>query len=347
MSIKGGNKMKFKCLYTKKWLNILLLVVLAISILFVSGNAEEKIILKLGHHHNVGGQVDNLSNKFKELAEEKSNGRLEIDIFPGAQLGQEMEALEGILMGTLQLTIVTSSFFANRADGFGLDALPFMFNGFEHIDEVFTRSDVGKELEKNLLEKGGRILGWFTPGSRNMLLVNKEVKTLEDIKGLKMRSPENNIWVEMFRSLECRPTPITWGEAYTALQTGVVDGMESPIAMTIDMKFHEVAKYCLLTHHMWGVMNFIINEKTFESLPKDMQEVVISAGKEAVDYANQQSIKEQKEATEWLKNYGMQFIELSKEEQGKFKEAVTPMVDIWAKNNNATHLVEMVRESSK
>ncbi len=330
-----------------KWLNIVLLVILVISILFVSGNAEEKIILKLGHHHSVGGQVDNLCNKFKELAEEKSNGRLEITVFPGAQLGQEKEALEGVLMGTLQLTVVTSSFFANISDGFGLDALPFMFNGFEQIDEVFNHSDVGKELEKNLIEKGGRILGWFTPGSRNMLLVEKGVKTLEEMKGLKMRSPENDIWIEMFRSLGCRPTPITWGEAYTALQTGVVDGMESPIAMTIDMKFYEVAKYCILTNHMWGVMNLIINDKVFERLPKDMQEVVISAGKEAVYYANQQSIKEQKEATEWLKNYGMQFIEISEEEQKKFKEAVVPMIDKWAKDNNATHFIEIIREASQ
>ncbi len=347
MIIKGGNKMKIQNLYTKKWLYISLLLIMSISILFVGVNAEEKIILKLGHHHSVGGQVDNLSNKFKELAEEKSNGRLEITVFPGAQLGQEKEALEGVLMGTLQLTIVTSSFFANIADGFGLDALPFMFDGFEHMDEVITNSDVGKELEKNLIEKGGRILGWFTPGSRSMLLVEKEVKTLEEMKGLKMRSPENQIWIEMFRSLGSRPTPITWGEAYTALQTGVVDGMESPIAMTIDMKFYEVIKYIFLTNHMWGVMNFIINETVFENLPKDMQEVVISAGKEAVNYANQQSIKEQKEATEWLKNYGIKFIEISKEEQEKFKEAVVPMIDKWAKDNNATHFIEIIRELSQ
>lgn len=81
---------------------------MVISILFVSGNAEEKIILKLGHHHNIGGQVDKLCYKFKELAEEKSKGRLQINIFPGGQLGQEKEDIEGILMGTLQLTVVTS-----------------------------------------------------------------------------------------------------------------------------------------------------------------------------------------------------------------------------------------------
>lgn len=336
-----------KKFYRIKWLNIILLVILSIGILFVSGNAEEKIILKLGHHHNVGGQVDNLCNKFKELAEEKSNGRLQIDIFPGGQLGQEKEAIEGILMGTLQLTVVTSSFFANIADGFGLDALPFMYNSFEQVTKVFSDSEVGKELEKNLIEKDGRILGWFIFGSRNMLLVEKEVKTLDEIKGLKMRSPENDIWIEMFRSLGCRPTPITWGEAYTALQTGLVDGMESPIAMTIDMKFHEVTKYCLLTHHMWGAMNLIVNEKLFENLPKDMQDVVIYAGKEAVNHANQLAIKEQGDAVEWLKNYGMKFIELPQEEWKKFREAVVPMVDTWAKNNNATHLVGIIRELTK
>mgnify|MGYP001050437587 CR=1 FL=1 len=336
-----------KKFYRMKWLIIFLLVILAISFLLISGNAEEKIILKLGHHHNVGGQVDKLCYKFKELAEEKSNGHLQINIFPGGQLGQEKEAIEGILMGTLQLTVVTSSFFANIADGFGLDALPFMYNSFEQVTKVFTDSEAGKELEKNLIEKGGRILGWFIFGSRNMLFIDKEIKTLEEIKGLKMRSPENDIWIGMFRSLGCRPTPITWGECYTALQTGVVDGMESPIAMTIDMKFHEVAKYCLLTHHMWGAMNLIINEALFEKLPKDIQDVIICAGKEAVNYANQLAIKEQEEAIVWLKNYGMKFIELPPEEWNKFKESVVPMVDKWAQNNNATHLVGIIREITK
>jgi len=336
-----------KRFYEKKWLNIILFVILTISILFVSGNAEEKTILKLGHHHNVGGQVDKLALKFKELVEEKSKGRLQIDIFPGAQLGQEKEAIEGVLMGSLQLTIVTSSFFSNIADGFGIDALPFVYNSFEQATKVFTDSEVGEVLGKKLIEKGGRILGWFIFGSRNMLFIDKEIKTLEEIKGLKMRSPENDLWIGMFRSLGCRPTPITWGECYTALQTGVVDGMESPIAMTIDMKFYEVAKYCLLTHHMWGAMNLIINEGLFEKLPKDLQDVIVRAGKEATDYANQLAIKEQEEAVKWLKNNGMKFTELSQEERNKFKEAVVPMVNKWAKDNDAAHLIEIIRELAK
>lgn len=337
-----------KKLYKIRYLNIVLLAILTFCILSVVGFAqEEKVVLKLGHHHTVGGLVDILSHKFKELAGEKSNGLLQIDIYPGAQLGQEKEACEGVLMGTLQITGVSPSFYSETADGFGIDVLPFLYSTFEQANQIFNESSVGKELDRRLLEKGGRILGWMAVGPRDMLFVKKEVKTLEEFKGLKMRSPESEIWIEMFRGLGARPTPITWGECYTALQTGVVDGMESPPTGTIDMKFYEVTKYCLLTHHMFADMILVINEKLFQELPEDMQKVVIEAGKEAIDYANQLAIKYHEDAMDFLKEEGMKFNELADEELSRFKEAMIPMVDKWAKEHNATDLVEMIRELTK
>jgi len=334
--------------YMKNLINIILIVAFALSFLTLAGFAQdEKIIIKLGHHHNVGGLVDMLSNKFKELAEEKSDGRLRIDIFPGAQLGQEREAGEGILMGTLQMSVVSASIYDNTVNGFGVDMLPFVYDSFEEQIGIFNDSPVGEELEAKLLEKGGRILGWLTPGSRSMIFTEKPVKTFEGMKGLKMRSPESDLFIGMFRALGSRPTAITWGEAYTALQTGVADGMESPPGMIKDMKFYEVAKYCLLTNHMWGAMNLIINENLFQKLPEDIQNIIVESGKEAIDFANRFAIEDQEKATAWLKEQGMVFFEIADEEREKFKEALLPVDTQWVEKHKATELFEKILELTK
>lgn len=334
-----------KNLYKIKWLNIILLVILTSCMLSMAGfSQEKKIIIKLGHHHTMGGIVDQTAQKLSEIVKEKSNGNVEIHIYPGAQLGQEKEACEGILMGTLQMTIVSPSFYDTTAKGFGVDVLPFIYKDIDQINMVLNESSVGKELGKRLLEKGGRILGWFPLGSREMIFIEKEIKTFKEFKGLKMRSPENEMWVEMFRALGSGPTAITWGECYTALQTGIVDGMESPLANVKDMKFYEVIEYCLLTHHMMAEMIMVINEKYYQGLPEDIQKIIIEAGREAVDYATQLTRAVDKEVVVWLTEQGIKFNEVSEEDFVKFKEALTPMVDKWAKAHDCTDLVEDIRK---
>lgn len=308
------------------------------------GAKEETIVIKLGHHHNVDGIVDKYCKKFAELASTKSNGRIKVDVYPGAQLGQEFEAAEGILMGTQQMSGVSTTAYNNLIKGFGIDMLPFMFDSFESITEIFANSPVGKELENRLIEKNGRILGWIALGGRHMIFTDKDVKSISEMKGMKMRSPESDLFVGMFNALGCSPTPITWGETYTALQTDVVDGMESPTTSMKDMKFYEVAKYCLLTNHMWGTFNLMINEKFFQSMPQDIQQIIIDSGKEASEYANKLAEEEENSAIEFLKGKGMVFNELSQEDAAKMREAIEPVIDKWGKDHEATELIKMLRE---
>lgn len=327
------------------------LVIFLLFLLFTNNiaiYAQEQTVIKLGHHHNVGGLVDLVALKFKELAEERSDNRLRIDVFPGAQLGQEREASEGVLMGTLQMTIVSSTNYDTTVNGFGIDMLPFVFDSFEDQNMIFNDSSVGKELEAKLLEKGGRIVGgWLTPGSRSMIFTDKEIKTFDEMKGLKMRSPESDLFVNMFRALGSQPTAITWGEAYTALQTGIADGMESPPGMIKDMKFYEVCNYCLLTNHMWGTMNLIINENLFQKIPEDLQSIILAAGTDAIDFGNQYAIEDQDKALEWLKEQGMVFIDCEGEEREKFKDALTPVAAEWAEKHGAAELLQQVQELLK
>ncbi|MCQ1530672.1 TRAP transporter substrate-binding protein [Lutispora saccharofermentans] len=308
---------------------------------------EDTIVIKLGHHHNVDGVVDLYCKKFAELADTKSNGRIRVDVYPGAQLGQENEAAEGILMGTQQMSGVSTTAYNNLIKGFGLDMLPFMFDSYESIMKVFTDSPVGEELESRFLKQNGRILGWIALGGRHMIFTDKDIKSVSQMKGMKMRSPESDLFVGMFNALGCRPTPITWGETYTALQTNVVDGMESPTTSMKDMKFYEVAKYCLLTNHMWGTFNLVINEGFFQSLPQDIQQIIIDSGKEASVYANKVSQEEEKKSIDFLKEKGMVFHELPEEDAVIMRASIEPVIDKWGKEHGAVELIKMLREEVK
>ncbi|MEA4848235.1 MAG: TRAP transporter substrate-binding protein [Clostridiaceae bacterium] len=340
----------------KKLLNLLLLPVILISAVTTGCGGKEAgaaqpadakeapVVIKLGHHHNVDGIVDIYCKKFAELAGAKSSGRIKVEVYPGAQLGQEFEAAEGILMGTQQMSGVSTTAYNNLVKGFGIDMLPFMFNSFASVTNVFADSPVGKELENRLIEKKGRILGWIALGGRHMIFTDKNITSVSAMKGMKMRSPESDLFVGMFNALGCSPTPITWGETYTALQTKVVDGMEAPTTSMKDMKFYEVAKYCLLTNHMWGTFNLVINEDFFQSLPEDLRQIVIDSGKEASEYANKVSEEEEKKAIEFLKEKGMVFNEVSAEDEAIMREAMGPVIDKWGKDHEAEELIKLLRE---
>jgi len=337
-----------KNLYKRKWLNIVLLIILAFCMLSISGFSQEnKIIIKLGHHHTIDSFPDLVAHRISEIVNEKTNGRVVIDIYPGAQLGQEQEACQGILMGTLQMSILSPSFYDSTIKGFGVDVLPFTYKDSDQLSMILNDSPVGKKLEERYIENGGRILGWISLGSREMLFADKEITRFEEFKGLKMRSPENDMWVNMFTAIGCKPTPITWGEAYTALQAGIVDGMESPLSSIKDMKFFEVAKYALETHHMMGMMIIVINEKLFQKLPEDIQKIIIEAGHEAVDYCTELDREAEKSTAAWLKEQGMKINEVSEEDAAKFREAILPIIDKWAEAHDCVDLVEEIRTLTK
>jgi tripartite ATP-independent transporter DctP family solute receptor len=254
------------------------------------------------------------AHKFADLVKEKSKGAIDVRVMPGAQLGQEGEAGEGIHLGTLQMTVCSSPFFNKYVKEMGIDYLPFIWDSWEHAAKALN-GDAGAEMNKRLAasKSNVKILAWHQIGFRNMLFIKKRVKSLEDMKGLKIRSPENKIFINMFRSMGANPTPITWGEVYTALQTGVVDGMECPLQSGIDMKFVEVAKHWTETGHMFSNMPHVVNEKWFNSLPSEYQKILYDSAKEAAKWSTAREKKKEMDVKARLTKMGCTFDQVDKE----------------------------------
>ena len=332
--------------YSKKskWYGCFLVVGL-ILLMVPFGFAEPKLVVKFGHHHAVGSAMDRYAHKFAELLKTKTNGQIEVRVFPGAQLGQEAEAAEGIHLGTLQTTIASSPFFSKYLPEMGFDYLPYLWDSREQIEKVL-KGPIMEEVNQRLLSKSKvRNLGWMQIGFRHMLFRNKEVKKLADIKGLKMRAPQSYWFIEMFRHLGAKPTAITWGEVYTALQTGVVDGMETPFSGGVDMKFMEVTKYWALTRHMFSLMPHWVNESFFKELSPVYQRAFQEAAREAISWNDQQADNHEEESRKIMEKRGMIFNEVNREE---WRTAVLPVYETFFRQApGAKSIVEKIRAATK
>jgi tripartite ATP-independent transporter DctP family solute receptor len=256
---------------------------LAAGVFYGSAPAET---LRLAHHHAVGGTVDLTAKKLAELVEQKSGGALKIRIFPAAQLGQEAEAMALVNQGAVDLSITSLGHMDDYWPPVNVSDLPFIWRGWEHAFKAYGGA-YGAALKKGVRDHSNlELLGFLHFGFRDMIFRGPPVTSVGGMKGMKMRSPESQVWIRMFQLLDARPTPVTWGEVYTAMQTGVAEGLESPPKAALDMKFNEVTKSLVRTNHMFGSMAVTVNKNRLDGLSSKLRQVLREAGEEATDWAN-------------------------------------------------------------
>jgi len=252
---------------------ILLLSLIIIPLTVVA--AEKQITLRFGHvmpknhiDHKVGLWAK------KRLAE-RTNGKVNLELYPSEILGNALEMGEACMAGTLDMTDPHGPYSAFWKP-FGVIDFPYVFKSWEHAEKIYW-GPLGKELADGFLKKTGiRILAWYPNGFRN-LLSTKPIPVLElkDMKGCKIRVHSNPIAISIFKSLGASPIPMGYGEIYTSLQTGVIDAMEGTSMSMHSGKFAEVAKYLAHTQHIFLMVSAAISEKKFKSLPPDIQKIMI------------------------------------------------------------------------
>lgn len=217
---------------------------------------------------------------FVKPIEEGSQGRIKVELYPNAQLGGDREISEGVQMGTIQMAIPASAPLAGFDKRVQVLELPYLFTtkqaAFEAADGI-----LGEKLNSYLAAKGMLILGFQENGFRHVTNNRGPVKTPADLKGIKIRTMENPIHLAFFKAVGANPTPMSWGELYTALQQGTVDAQENPYAMIVDGKFYEVQKYVSETGHVFSFEVLIANKKFMDNLPADLNALVVKSAREA------------------------------------------------------------------
>ena len=245
-------------------------------------NAQDKITLKFGHLFAPSHNMQIFAEWMKGQLDEKTNGQVELKIFPNSTLGNETEMVEGVRMGTLDFT-ATGGPLGSWVEKVKIIDMPYVIVSKEHFMKCYVDpGPVGKELSKEILNKSGlKVLAWLPQGFRITASRTKPIVKLEDFKGVKIRTHENPLVVATFRALGAEAIPMAFGEVYTSLKTGVIDAMESPASTIGSMRFCEVAPYVSHTNHFFLIVALVMNEEKFNSLPTNVQEALVEIGEEA------------------------------------------------------------------
>lgn len=298
----------------KKRLSIVVSMVLTAGIILTgcgdkktSSDGKDVIEFNAGHTLSPDSTRDKVLHKFKEALEEKSDGKMTINIFPKSQLGGEVEMQEAAISGNQDIVFTSSSTLANVAKEFSILDLPYLFDSTDEANKVL-RTDAGKQLLDVLPEKGLIGLGYSEMVERNVF-AKKAINEAKDLQGLKLRIIEAPGYVETFKALSTQPTPMAYSELYTALQQGVVDGGDtSPDQFVMD-KFLEVSDYFNLTRMNYIAIVGVMSKKVWDGLTPEQQKIVQEAFDVASEYAPQEYQKQSDQYLEEMKGEGVTVVE--------------------------------------
>lgn len=304
---------------------------IALSVALSSSMAfAQDYTLRLSHTGAPGHHYQTITEQFAEEIAEKTDGAVEIQIFPADQLGNQLESVEGTMIGTLEMTLASDTVLSNWVPDMGLLNLPFLFENMDEYLEV-VEGPVGDMLNEQLEEKGAVIIGWWGNGMRHVTNSVHPITTPEDLEGLKIRVPEGKVFVDTFEALGAGATVMSFGELYSALQLGVVDGQENPPAHILTQNFNEVQDYVSRTGHIHMGSPLIMNAHLFYSMPEDIQETLLEVGKEYDRKHIDLIANLEEEQWKEIEERGMKINDV---EKAPFRDAVQPVYDDAAEKFN-------------
>jgi len=292
-----------------------------------SDNADEKIVIKVAHVLAESHFTHiTLRDSFKKHVEDKTNGRISVEIYPNAQLGSDRQTIEAVQLGTLEMCCPAAAVLTGFNPKFQVLDLPFLFKDKAAAYKALD-GELGQTLSKELLNSAGiRSFCYGENGFRNITNNKGPITKPEDLQGVKIRTMESPVHMASFKAIGANPTPIAFGELYTALQQKTVDAQENPIPIIFTSKFYEVQKYLTLSGHFYASCPLLINEKFFKSLSEGDQKVLEEA---ALAWLDDQRNYSEKQTDEMIKELEkeMEVNELTAEQKDAFIKAVRPVYD--------------------
>jgi tripartite ATP-independent transporter DctP family solute receptor len=278
------------------------------------------------------GSYITLNEKFKKDIEEKTGGRVKIELYPNAQLGSERQAIEGISIGTLEMAVVGGSSLLTLDDRMTIMDLPFIFKTREAAHKAYDEF-LTEEFNKYLEAHDVLILFSGELGYRHITNNKAPIQKPADLNGLKIRTMENPLHVETFRLLGANPTPVAFSELYTALQQGTVDAQENPIGVIVTSKLFEVQKYTSLTGHIYTTAPFIISKSYWRNLPEDIRKTISNVVEETKTYQRDVIEKQNSRFIGELTKAGIMVNDLSPSEKQAFIDLCKPVYDSYIKKH--------------
>lgn len=302
--------------------------------------------LKFAFQNNKGHPQELGAQKFAELVAARSGGKIKVKLFPGGQLGGDVQTISAVQGGTIEVSVLNSGILQSLAKEFAVFDLPFLFANPQEADAV-TDGAFGQGLHARLAPKGLVGLGYWDLGFRNITNSRHPITRVEDIAGLKLRVIQSPIYVDIFTALGANPTPLAWPEVYSALEQKAVDGQENPNTTIRTAKLNEVQKHLAQTRHIYNPQSLIFSKKLWDTLNADERKIITDAATEATAYQRQVSRQQASEALEDLKKAGMQVTEIAPAELQRMRDKVKPVVDKYSASVGAETVKALYAEIAK
>lgn len=299
-----------------------MVAVAAFVALPTSANAAD-FTLKFGHLANENHIYNQAALAFEEEVESRSDGRIDVQIFPNEQLGSESEMVSSIQLGTADMTITGEPLQNWGAPKAALLGVPYAIESSETLKRI-AAGDIGKEIEKQIESQVGLVpLTWFERGPRE-LTSNRPIKTPGDLNGMILRLPDVPLHIKVWQALGAKPTPMAFGEMFSALQQGTIKGQENPLSLIESASLYEVQDYVNMTDHVRSWIYVVIGKRKLESMPEELQAVVREAADNMHETYQTLFVEDQKRLRESLQERGMEFVEV---DQKAFSERARKAVE--------------------
>lgn len=308
---------------------------------FVAGPVvAADIVLKAGHSQNAGEPMDKALHMMREHVEAATGGKVTIEIFPNMQLGGEVEMIKQVLTGSLDITSPSNAPLTNFVPALKIFDMPFLFRDEAHMIKVL-RGPVLQDIAEIVATSGIRLLGVYNVGVRH-IMSNKPVRTMDDLKGLKIRTMQSKYHMAAFNAFGANATPISYAELYSSLQTGVVDGAEAANTNYFEKKFYEVAPY-------WGQVGWtiltaplIMSEKKFASLPSDVQQALLEGGNKAAAWEQDYYASVDKGRLDDVRNAG---VSITKLDIAPFQKASEKVYAEFLTTDDERRILKMIQDT--
>ena len=273
--------------------------------------------ITLGHIQSEDDSWHQAALAFEEYVEEKSEGAIEVEVYPNSQLGSEIDMLTSILQQSgCDITYTGESMQTYQPD-LGMLGMPYLIQSDEQMEAVLE-GEIGDQFEQLMEDCGMKVLGYFTRGPR-YITSNKKIESLADMKNLLIRTPQSPMTVAAFEATGAKPTPMALNEVFTSLQQGTIEAQENPMAFIESQSFYEVQKYLIKTAHLRSWVYIAMGKAQFDALPEDLQQVVLDGGKHAQEVEHELFLENEEKFTEQLQEQGMEFVDVDVDE---FAEAM-------------------------
>ena len=247
-------------------------------------SAQEKTILQVGLGDPIDSEMGAIGTRFREIVEARSGGRVEVQLFPSGQLGDETEMIQNVRAGNLDIAVVGIANTVPFVKKLGILTMPYIFDDLYDVVRA-TTGPAHDLLNGYAVNEGGfRILGWTYTDYRYLSNSRKPIRNLNDIRGMKFRVPQSAVLLASYKAWGANPIPLSWAETFTALQQGVVDGQCYGYITFLACRFNEVQKYITEVHYTYQLQPMILSQRAYKKMSPELRRLVIDAGRDAQEY---------------------------------------------------------------